>query len=166
MSFGESIFCRGYQNNLGIDIFHSLDLTVLTKWAKNIAYSHSCSSYDLITHNFNFILFTMPKVREERIKLLVMLVFFHQQSPCTWSLPCLYEQDILWTKHGWVCQLSQILQSEGPRSIRTCTLSKMLSTSTINASFQTAAGRTKNMGNTIPRGAVIKVSTSETRWFT
>jgi hypothetical protein len=128
----------------------------------------SCSSSNLITHvmDFNFILFTMPKVREEWTKLLVLLVFFYQQSPCTWSLPCLYEQDTLWTKHGWVCQLSQILQSEGPGSIRTCTLSKMLSASTINASFQTATGRTKNMGNTISRGAVIKVSTSRTRWLT
>jgi hypothetical protein len=31
-------------------------------------------------------------------KVLVMLVFFHQQSPCTWSLPCLYKQNTLWFK--------------------------------------------------------------------
>jgi hypothetical protein len=31
--------------------------------------------------------------------------------------------------------------------------------STINASLQMAAGQTKNMGDTISRGAVIKVST-------
>ena len=32
------------------------------------------------------------------------MVFFHQQSPCTWSLPCLYEQDTLWAKYGGDCQ--------------------------------------------------------------
>jgi hypothetical protein len=53
---------------------------------------------------------------------------------------------------------SQILQSEGPKSTRTRTLSKMLSAFTINASLQTA-GQTKNMGDTISRGAHIKVTT-------
>jgi hypothetical protein len=52
------------------------------------------------------------------------------------------------------------MQSEGPESTRTCTLSKMLPTSTINASLQTA-GQMKNMGDTISRGAHIKVATLE-----
>jgi len=30
---------------------------------------------------------------------------FHQQGPCTWSMPCLYEQDTLRAKHGGVFQL-------------------------------------------------------------
>ena len=29
-------------------------------------------------------------------------MFFHQQSPCTWSLPCLFEQNTLWAKCGGV----------------------------------------------------------------
>ena len=33
-------------------------------------------------------------------KVLVLLVFFHQQNICTWSLPCLYEQDTLQAKCG------------------------------------------------------------------
>jgi hypothetical protein len=79
---------------------------------------------------------------------LVLLVFFHQQSPCTWSLPYLYEQDTLWAKHG-DCQLRNS-KSEGPKSMSTCTLGKMLPASTINASHQTA-GLMKNMGDTIKR---------------
>jgi hypothetical protein len=65
-------------------------------------------------------------------------------------------KDTLWTKYGGVCQLLNST-SEGPGSTRTHTLSKMLPASTINASLQTT-GRTKNMGDTISRGAVIKVS--------
>jgi hypothetical protein len=88
---------------------------------------------------------------------LVLLVFFHQQSPYTWSLPCLYEQDTLRAKHGVGQLLNSI--SEGPESIRICTLSKMRPASTINASLQRTAGRTKNMGDTISRSAHIMVST-------
>jgi hypothetical protein len=67
------------------------------------------------------------------------------------------DKDILWANHG----VSQLLNStsEGPESTRTCTLSKMRLVSTINASLQTAAGRTKNMGDTISRSAHIMVST-------
>jgi hypothetical protein len=66
-------------------------------------------------------------------------------------------KDTLWTKHEAFVN-SQILQSEGPKSTRTRTLSKMLLASTINASLQTS-GQTKNMGNTISRSAHIMVST-------
>jgi hypothetical protein len=52
----------------------------------------------------------------------------------------------------------------------TCTPSKMLPASTINASLQNT-GRAKNMGDiiliiTISRGAIIKVSTFGIRWCT
>jgi hypothetical protein len=66
-------------------------------------------------------------------------------------------KDTLFTKHEAFVN-SQILQSEGPESTRTCTLSRMLPASTINASFQTAR-QMKNMGDTISRGAHIKVTT-------
>ena len=33
---------------------------------------------------------------------MLLLVFFHQQSPCTWSLPYLYEQNTLLVKCGGV----------------------------------------------------------------
>jgi hypothetical protein len=66
-------------------------------------------------------------------------------------------KDTLWTKHKAFVNF-QILQSEGPESTRICTLSKMLPASIINASLQTA-GQTKNMGDTILRGAHIKVAT-------
>jgi hypothetical protein len=67
------------------------------------------------------------------------------------------DKDTLWAKHG----VGQLLNStsKGPESTRTCTLIKMRLASTINASLQTAAGRTKNMGDTISRSAHIMVST-------
>ena len=43
-------------------------------WTKHIT---STSSYSMC-----------PRL-EKKNKILVMLVFSHQQSPCTWSLPCL-----------------------------------------------------------------------------
>jgi hypothetical protein len=51
--------------------------------------------------------------------------------------------------------------------LQTCTVSKMLLASTTNVLLQ-LAGKAKNMGNTIiritiSRGAIIKVSTFETR---
>ena len=52
---------------------------------------------------------------------------FHQQGPCTWSLPCLYEQDTLRAKHGGVFQLPA---STKWRTWSTCinTLRRMLPT--------------------------------------
>ena len=43
-------------------------------------------------------------------KFFVLLVFSHQQSPCTWSLPCLYEHDTLQAKYGKVSWFSKFLQ--------------------------------------------------------
>jgi hypothetical protein len=67
------------------------------------------------------------------------------------------DKDTLWAKHEAFVN-SQILQSEGPESTRTRTLSKMLPASIINASLQTA-GQTKNIDDTISRSAHIMVST-------
>jgi hypothetical protein len=38
---------------------------------------------------------------------LVLLVFFHQQNPCTWSLPCLCKQNTLRAKLGGVYRFSK-----------------------------------------------------------
>ena len=43
-----------------------------------------------------------------------MLVFSHQQSTCTWSLPCLYEQDTLQAKCGGVSWFPKFLQRSEP----------------------------------------------------
>ena len=43
-----------------------------------------------------------------------MLVFSHQQSPCTWSLPCLYEQNTLRAKCGGVNPLNSISKTSEP----------------------------------------------------
>ena len=51
-------------------------------------------------------------------KILVLLVFSHQYSPCTWSLPCLYEQDTLQAKCGGRHSIPQISISEGPESVK------------------------------------------------
>jgi len=52
---------------------------------------------------------------------------FHQQGPCTWSLSCLYEQVHL-EQNMVEFYNSQTPPSEGPRSTRTNTLSKILPT--------------------------------------
>ena len=52
---------------------------------------------------------------------------FHQQGPCTWSLPCLYEQ-VHFEQHMKEFFNSQTPPSEGPGSTSTNTLSKMLPT--------------------------------------
>ena len=49
---------------------------------------------------------------------MVLLVFSHQQSPCTWSLPYLYEQDTLQAKCGRSSSISQIFTSEGFEPIK------------------------------------------------
>ena len=43
-----------------------------------------------------------------------MLVVSHQQSPCTWSLPCLYEQNTLRAKCGEVDPPNSISESLEP----------------------------------------------------
>ena len=50
---------------------------------------------------------------------------FHQYGPCTWSLPCLYEQVHL-EQHKVEFYNSQIPPSKGPGSTSTNTLSRML----------------------------------------
>ena len=45
----------------------------------------------MILSSINFVLLTMLKVRENKYTFGSVGVF-HQKSPCTWSLPCLYEQ--------------------------------------------------------------------------
>jgi len=52
---------------------------------------------------------------------------FHQQGPCTWSLPCLYEQVHL-EQNMEEFYNSQTPPSEGPGSTSTNTLSRMLPT--------------------------------------
>ena len=55
---------------------------------------------------------------EKKNKVLVLLVFSHQQSPCTWSLPCLYEQDTLQAKCGRSSSIPQIFTSEGSGPVK------------------------------------------------
>ena len=50
---------------------------------------------------------------------------FHQQGPCTWSLPCLYEQ-VHFEQNTEEFYNSQTLPSEGPGSTSTNTLSRLL----------------------------------------
>ena len=45
----------------------------------------------MVLLSINFVLLTMLKVRENKYTLGSVGVF-QQQGPCTWSLPCLYEQ--------------------------------------------------------------------------
>ena len=45
----------------------------------------------MILLSINFVLLTMLKVKKNKYTFGYVGVF-HQQSPCTWSLPCLYEQ--------------------------------------------------------------------------
>jgi len=45
----------------------------------------------MILLSINFVLLTMFKVRENKYTFGSVCVF-HEQGPCTWSLPCLYEQ--------------------------------------------------------------------------
>ena len=47
-------------------------------------------------------------------KILVLLVFSHQQNPCTWSLPCLYEHNILRAKCEGVDPPNSISESSEP----------------------------------------------------
>ena len=49
---------------------------------------------------------------------MVLLVFSHQQSLCTWSLPRLYEHDTLQAKCGGRHSIPQIFISEGPKSVK------------------------------------------------
>ena len=49
---------------------------------------------------------------------------FHQQDPCTWSLPCLYEQ-VHFEQNMEEFYNSQTLPSEGPGSTSTNTLSRL-----------------------------------------
>jgi hypothetical protein len=52
---------------------------------------------------------------------------FHQQGPCTWSLPCLYEQ-VHFKQNMEEFYNSQTPPSEGPGSTSTNTLSRLLPT--------------------------------------
>ena len=66
--------------------------------------------------NINFIIFNVPKIREEYNFGSVGV--FHQQSPCTWSLPCLYEQDTLQANCGRSSSIPQIFTSEGSEPVK------------------------------------------------
>ena len=77
---------------------------------------------------------------------------FHQQDPCTWSLPCLYEQDTFW--ETW-----RIFQLRDSIKRRTWIYEhKYTEQDAANAAPRTA-GQTKNIGDSISRGADVKVHT-------
>ena len=80
----------------------------------------------MILLSINFVLLTMLKVRENKYTF-GSVGAFHRQGPCTWSLPCLYEQVHL-EQNMVEFYNSQIPPSEGPGSTSTNTLSRMLST--------------------------------------
>jgi len=68
----------------------------------------------------------MLKVREEQYTFGFVRVF-DQQGPCTWSLPCLYEQ-VHFKQNMEEFYNSQTPRSEGPGSTSANTLSRILPT--------------------------------------
>ena len=76
--------------------------------------------------SINFVLLTMLKVREQQIHFWFCWCF-PPTGPCTWSLPCLYEQVHL-EQNMVEFYNSQIPPSEGPGSTSTNTLSRLLPT--------------------------------------